>query len=91
MMEAKYILVFVLSSLFMLTLYGLSKHAEKVHASLYEFGDLARRAGTVEDLCQAERNLRKYAQKHCYHRHLASHAREILDYIQGRKQKMQRQ
>jgi hypothetical protein len=91
MTELQYILILGLAALFLMSFYGLSRYAGKVHAKLYQLQNVARQSETIEDLCQAEQRLRAYAQKHCYHRHLASHAREILAYIQGRKQEMQKQ
>ena len=69
-------------------LWYLANHAKKVHARLHALRDLAIQASSLEELKGIEEKLLLFANKNCYHRHLTSHAREVLAYIQGRRQTM---
>jgi len=68
---------------------SLAKHATKVHDDLERFQRKARGAESLDELNTISKEVINYAQKNCYHRILSAHAREVLQYINGRRSKFE--
>lgn len=62
----------------------IAKESDKIHKRLKEILVQAQNACTVEELEDAQVALIVYANKHCWHRAHAGHAKEVLAYIKGR-------
>lgn len=68
----------------MVTLWLLGKTAGGIHRELDSFRKRAEKASTLPELMSIHRDLLIYANKECWHKHLAAHAREVISYIQGK-------
>jgi hypothetical protein len=62
----------------------LAHGAKLVHDDINNFKHRAFNAESFEELENIEVSLRIYAVKNCWHRHLTSHANDVLNYIHGR-------
>ena len=62
----------------------LAREAGRIHDKLKAFKQRAVAARSRDELLEIRRELVVYANKECWHRHHSTHAREVLNYIDGR-------
>jgi hypothetical protein len=79
-----YLFIFGYVTLVGCSLLALAREADRVHGELKRLKIRAANAETISELEDIKVSLLVYASENCWHKHFASHAREVLNYINGR-------
>jgi hypothetical protein len=83
----KYTIIVAFVLLFVWTLYYVSKDGEKVYAHLDTFRERAKLATSETELNLIKTELIGYANLNCWNKHYFNHAKNILEFINGRLSK----
>jgi hypothetical protein len=61
------------------------KDCDKIHTTLEQFHELAKRANSLEELTDVENRLKEFYNKKVWNRGLGTHAKRIFGYIEGKR------